>query len=238
MKIGNEATRFLTDVKRQWKQGEHMLISGGTGSGKTYLARQLLEQRAGRQGGTHLVFVCKLQPDETITKEYKGYRRWTEWKKKPSVDDKRILLWPDVDKCTTIREMRLLQQEVFDDALNQLARVGKWTVQIDEGQFFCDILGLGQSLSVLYTMGRSSRLSMCTLTQRPAFLPLNLYANSTHVFAAQTRLTDDLKRLAALGSHVSQKTRNEQLSGLGDYDFLYIGSKASTLDDRVVNLSR
>src|SRR5690349_2351209 len=78
-----------------WHQGGHVLITGGTGSGKTRLAREILEQRIQR-GGFVVVFVCKLG-DETIDSAYKGFKRWKTWKDKPRVDENRILLWPAVE---------------------------------------------------------------------------------------------------------------------------------------------
>lgn len=238
MKIGPEATRFLEEMGRGWQQGQHFLISGGTGSGKTMLAREIFELRAGRPGGTHMVFLCKLQPDETITNEYKGYTRWREWKKKPGPGESRVLIWPETEKCSSIDAMAELQKQVFEDCLNQLAKVGKWSVQIDEGLFFCKTLGLSQQLEVLYTMGRSAKLSLGTLSQRPSFLPLSLYSNSTFALASQTNERVDVDRLANMGGRTGSKERGAILSGLDVYDFLFIGNKASKVSDRVVNLGK
>lgn len=237
MKVGPNADSFLKELSGSWKQGQHFLISGGTGSGKTYLARKIFDIRLQR-GGAHVVFVCKLQPDETITNEYKGYTRWKEWKRKPGVHERRVILWPDVDSCKTIREMIDLQTQVFSDALNQLSKVGKWAVQIDEGLYFCKRLGLGTELETLYTMGRSANLTMGTLVQRPSFLPLSLYSNSSFTLASQTSERVDVDRLANLGGRLPPRKRGEMLEELGEYDFLFLGNKASPVSERIVNLGK
>lgn len=235
---GPNARRFLDTMNRTWKQGQHGIITGGTGSGKTLLARHVCELRAARTGGTHLVFMFKLSRDDTITDHYRGYTRWTQWKKKPRPDENRILLWPDLSSVKGVDAKVRAQAEIFSDALDQILDGRGWTVQIDEGLYAANQLGLKKHLDVMYIMGRSSNTTMVTLAQRPSHLPLSLYANSTFSFTGPTQLETDLKRLSELGGKESARKRSFEISSLDKYDFQYIGSLESGLQDQVVNLGK
>ena len=65
MRIGPRTTEQLRRLASKWKQGEHVVISGATGSGKTALGRHNEQIRIDR-GGHAIIFVCKLTSDKTI----------------------------------------------------------------------------------------------------------------------------------------------------------------------------
>ena len=221
--VGPRANEQLQRFGREWRQGEHVLITGPTGSGKTTLARHVVQRRLDR-GGHVVVFVGKLGQDKTITSEYAGWERWKTWqRRRPSEWQSRILLWPDTSRMS-IPQARAHQRLVFADAMDRLSRTGKWTVQIDEGLYTCDpsMLNLSGPLGMLSNMGRSANLTTVVLAQRPANLPLVLYSNASHVFAGRARELSDQKRLSELGGRESSKELIRSLSQLGRRDFMWI----------------
>lgn len=222
VRVGPRSTEQLARLSRVWRQGEHVLISGGTGSGKTTLARHLDEIRYQR-GGHVMVMVCKPGRDDTIRDEYKGFTRWEKWRNRVSANDRKILLWPDT-KGLPPDETLKIQREVFGEALDKLFHVGKFTLHIDEGYYAShpSFLGFGDKIAMLHATGRSNKLTLMTLVQRPSNIPLIIYGSVSHAFIGRTREATDTKRLAELGGRESAKELGARIDVQGKRDFLWI----------------
>lgn len=222
MRPGPRTLTQLNRLRSTWKQGEHILISGATGSGKTALARHVIQIRHDA-GGFCCVFVAKPNEDKTIRDDYAGWERWKSFKK-PNGADRRILLWPDTKGLKTTREIIAHQREVFLDAFDKINKSGKWTVQIDEGLYTVSptFLNMADDLAMSHAVGRSNDLTMITLTQRPSHLPLILYGSAAHAMIGRTREAADQKRLAELGARESSKELAQRIASQGRHDFTWV----------------
>ncbi len=238
MRIGPESENQLARLARDWEQGQHVVVVGATGSGKTLLARQIDQIRID-SGGYVVTMVCKLLPDPTITSEYKGWTRWKTWKKRPARHENKILLWPDTSKAKTMLEALAIQKDVFQTAFDGIAKTGKWTLHVDEALYTCakDFLNMAQPLAMLHALGRSSKVSIITLAQRPSHIPLIVYSSASHAFIGRSREAVDLKRLSELGGKLSAKELTQNIASQGKHDFLWIPVD-SAKDPETINLRR
>lgn len=239
MRPGPETLKQLNRLRSTWEQGEHILISGATKSGKTALARHIVQLRYDN-GGSVVVFVAKPNNDQTIIDDYlnNGFERWKSFRK-PNSTERRILLWPDLSKLKTDKAKLAHQKEIFLDAFDKINDKGKWTVQIDEGLYTVSptFLGMGDNLAMSHAVGRSNHLTMVTLTQRPAHLPLILYGSASHAFVGRTRELADQKRLAELGAREGSKQLAAMIASNGRHDFTWI-PVAPDWPAETVNLSK
>lgn len=223
MRPGSVTQSQFAKLRSTWRQGEHMVISGGTGSGKTTLGRLADEVRLDA-GGSVVVLICKPGIDKTVTGDYTGWTRWTDWKKNPSKHDRRILLWPDTKKCKTPEEVKAHHREVFGPALDRIFDQGKWCVDLDEGFYMMknSFMNMGEKIEMMHALGRSNGITMITKMQRPSDVPLIIYGSASHAYVGRTREANDLKRLSEMGGRHSAKELAGRISSQGRHDFLWI----------------
>ena len=81
--------------------------------------------------------------------------------------------------------------------------------------------GVGNEIAQMHYIGRSSNLSVVSLAQRPAWVPLSVLSNVSHAYIGRSRLANDAKRLADLGS-VDPKELAQVMQALPTkHDFVY-----------------
>jgi hypothetical protein len=203
----------------QWNQGEHAGMVGPTGEGKTNLSLLILPRR-----DFITVFATKPE-DETLDLYAKAfhYKKITEWNPKLNVRKyPHRLLWPST------RDMRTMidrQRHVFEKALHDIYSAGSWCVYFDELWWICQILGLTQYVKILLQQGRSVGLSLLCATQRPAWVPLEVYDQSTHLFFWADNDERNLNRISSIGSFNSVAIR-ARIATLRPHEVLYINVRA------------
>ena len=206
----------------QWRQGEHVFISGPTGSGKSTLANGLLEKRS------HVIGFGVKVHDDTLSKDYK------DWAFLQSIRDlepymNRVIIWPRMKRRESAEAWQVRQRDEFKLAMNSLLRSRNWCVWLDELGYMSDPKqgGVANEIATMHMIGRSSGLSVISLAQRPAWVPQTVLSNVSHAYIAKTRKAEDAKRLSDLSGDFSTKEFQSALSSLENkQDFIYVPALA------------
>ena len=206
-----------------WQQGEHVGIIGPTGQGKSTLALALLHDRD---------YVCMFATkprDSTLDRfaaEY-DYRVLKQWNGRMRTDPGRFtrgyprrVLWPlaqDLHSATH-------QRSVFESALSSIYREGGWTVYFDELWIMCRTLRLDHEFKTYLMQSRSNEISVVASSQRPAWIPVEVYDQSTHLLFCRDNDRTNLERISGVGYLDSRRIR-EIVPRLERYQFLYINTR-------------
>lgn len=205
---------FLANHFR-WRSGEHIGLIGPTGSGKTTLLLQLLPMRK-------YVTVIGTKPvDVTLSQlEKQGYVRMQKWDRTiPAEVLPRRILWPDAKKMSAV----VNQRRVISQGLMEMYQATGWCVAIDELWYLIHMLKLEQFVRVYLQQARSLHMSIIVATQRPAFVPLEVYDQSTHLFFWLDNDERNLRRISGI-SYRSAKQVKEAVSTLREHEVLYVNT--------------
>lgn len=175
---------------------------GPTGAGKTTLALAIIPRR-------NFVTVFGTKPaDSTLDALVRqGWKRIQRWQDRPDMvpdargryPDQRLILWP------RFRSMgdRYKQALTFYKALDSMFTDEGWTIFADEVYYLAKTLGLDESLKTWWMQGRSINLTVVSATQRPAWVPLEMYSQATHLYLWRSNDRRDLERLRDVSGEFS-----------------------------------
>jgi ABC-type dipeptide/oligopeptide/nickel transport system ATPase component len=146
----------------KWKQGEHVVIVGDTGSGKTYLEAKLLALR-------EHVIVVRTKPDDI---KFPGFHKVNKLSGLSSIRYNKFLFVPKYEE----------QQTQCAQVMDLVWREGGWCIALDETYYQTEILRLSRIINKLFTQGRSKHITVVAGMQRPAWISRFTLSQATHAF--------------------------------------------------------
>jgi energy-coupling factor transporter ATP-binding protein EcfA2 len=222
---------FFSRMEYDWVQGEHLLLAGPTGTGKTTAAHRLLDIRDD-------VCVLAVKPkDETLDRfkaghlygrrPFKVIKSWP-----PDYVIRRVILWikPKSIDDTTAQSIKIYK------GLNDMYRSGGWCIYFDEAGYTAGSLGLAQALGVLLNQGRSSKISVAATVTRPrsmiARVPVEALNQCRHIILFKYIDLDEIKacaKIAGINGHLMEAHMTAlkwypAKDGTKYSDFLYINN--------------
>jgi hypothetical protein len=214
--------KFTSQVLR-WNPGEHVALIGPTGQGKTTMLLAMLPLH-------HYVVIFGTKPrDDTMDKLIAtgGYVRLDRWVPGLDADEypKRIV-WPDAREIKSVENQKL----VFADAFARIYREGGWTVAIDELWYFGNDgpLHMNNEIKLYLQQSRSLGISLVAGTQRPAWVPREIYTQCTHIMFWRINDDEDIRSIAGIGSANGSVVR-ELVQDLEPFQVLYLNTRTGQM---------
>lgn len=210
--------RFVRDVFR-WRDGEHVGLIGPTGQGKTTMITNILPLHP------YVVVFATKPRDKTMSGLINtGYTKLSRWRSLDAQQFPRRVLWPNASSLDSDTE----QREVFHDAFARIYREGGWTVVIDELWYIVQILKLDKDVKTYLLQARALDISLVCATQRPAWVPTEVYDQSTHLMFWRDNDETNLKRISGIGWRSADLIR-ELVANLETYQVLYVNTRTGTM---------
>lgn len=215
--------RFLTDIWR-YKPGEHVSFIGPTGSGKTFLALQLLA-RSVREDLPGYITVMKAR-DKTVgefLKAHEGWRRTLTFPPPPTVPGVKKpvgwAVWPHHTNDPEADEVR--HEAIFHRMHRQLYVKGDNIIFDDEVVSLVREMDMKRDLTRIWTKGRSIGSGLWGATQRPAMVPLEMYDQAQHLFLGNIKDKRSQDRFGEI-SGVDPELVVQVVRALPKFHWLYI----------------
>lgn len=203
-----------------WRVGEHVTLAGGTGSGKTTFARQLLKRRR------YVVVMATKAEDSSLYDPLlaMGFVMRTKWEPNPE-DAPLVIFKPPLVGGVDGKEA---QREAFRAALIDIFEEGGWAVYCDEVRYLTEFLNLKVEMELLWLQGRSLDISVIAATQRPVSIPI-LAFEAQHLFVWRFSHKPDIDTISHFTGTLSPVVR-QTIPRLPKHEVLHVQPEYGTAE--------
>jgi energy-coupling factor transporter ATP-binding protein EcfA2 len=195
--INLESLLKITNLKPN--KGEHCLIVGVTGSGKSVLSQQLLPATGN---------LCIIDPKRMYDTNLPVF---TEAKKIIKKKPKRFCYRPNLSEYTDVEAYDMVYRYVYES--------GDFTVYTDEIVGIMERNKFPSFLRHCYQQGRGKGITMISATQRPKWVPLFIVTEVSRIYAFRLTHPYDVKLVSDMvPGYDSERLRNDWRFGFYYFD--------------------
>lgn len=209
-------------AKVRFRQGEHITIVGTTGSGKTVLGRELVQD----------IDFCAVLGTKNEDREVygpfqdHGFEITDQFDPSPPREESKIIFRP---RMTTPDDRGLAKQrQAFELMLFEVYEYGGWHVFADEIWTLTNRLKLATIFETLWSAGRSLGITIVALTQLPVSIPLMAFDQATHLFLFRNTDQYRIKRMAEFAG-ADQAVLRHLIPRLPRHEFCYVDTREGTM---------
>lgn len=211
---------FLERVK--FCQGDHITIVGTTGSGKTVLGRELVQNI----DYTAVLGTKNQDPELYAPFEERGFEITDKFEPHPPRDESQIIFRPRLSQPDQKGLNR--QHDRFEAMLFEVHEYGGWELFADEIWYLTNRLNLKVIFETLWSTGRSNHVTVVAATQLPVSIPVMAFDQATHLFLFRNSDRYRINRMAEFAGSDTNLVRG-LIPELVRHEFLYVDTREGTL---------
>lgn len=182
---------FLSSLRKEWHQGQHLTVAGPTESGKSWLAADVLMNRR------YVVAISNKKRDKTIDKQFIGAKRFKTVTTFPPMSYRieKVLFWIK-PKTKLLEEDFPRQRSLIKEAISHCFNVGAWCMYFDDLFYISNTLGMKKTIQFMYTQVRSNDNTLVACVQRPFWVSIEAISQTKHLLMLHFGDLRDVVRIA------------------------------------------
>ena len=210
-----------------WQQGDHLILLGKTGRGKSTFAYDVLQRRYEQAWANVCAFITKKRDDTSQDLDWDVIKEWPPGYKErvgpiprqDRIPHSRLMLWPSYTKASTFPDD---VKKTFLDAIDEIMEEGNWTLYLDEAAYIVQSLKLRTSMDELFTQSRSNGITLVAGSQRPVWV--SRAQLSQHCWVACFKIGDVEESTRAAEVMGNRDRYKGVISTLGEHEFILVNS--------------